>query len=328
MQTPQDVQHLIDGLIDSTWAFSALSAGVEIGLLDALDSTCTAAEAAARAGITDDLAKTLLDMFVALELAQCEGERYAAAPGLRAFVQASQQPDDILAWLRSTHFQSRQMVDAARRGVLRPGWIHTDPEILQAQGRTGRAVTHALSTQLFPALADLEGRLRSPDAAFLDVGMGVGIISIEMCRIYPELSVVGLEPGETQATEAKRNIATAGFEDRIEVRPQSLEELADREAFDLAYLPQVFIPVDVVRVGLRAVRDALRPGGWILVLAISAPGHDLHAATTRLLNVMWGGSPLNADEVAEMTRAAGFGSVQIGGPPGSLLKGITGRRPL
>jgi hypothetical protein len=107
-----------------------------------------------------------------------------------------------------------------------------------------------------------------------------------------------------------------------------VEELTDREAFDLAYLPQVFMSMDVVKAGLRAIRDALRPGGWILVIAFSAPGDDLHAVTTRLLNVLWGGSPLPAEEFADMTRAAGLEGVQVGGPPGSLMKAIVGRRPL
>jgi 2-polyprenyl-3-methyl-5-hydroxy-6-metoxy-1,4-benzoquinol methylase len=326
-QTPQGIQQMIDGLIDSTWAFSALVAAIEIGLFDALDSSCTAAGVAARTRITDDLARALLDVLVSLGLAQREDDRYMAAPGFSGFLRAS-QPEDILAWLRSSHFQSRQMVDAARRGELRPGWTHTDPEILQAQGRTGRATTHALAAQVFPMLPGLEERLQSPGATFLDVGIGVGIIAIELCRIYPHLRVVGLEPGEVPAAEAHRNIVAAGFEDRIEVRPQRVEELTDRDVFDLAYLPQVFMPADVVKAGLRAVCEALRPGCWILVVAISAPGDDVHAATTRLVNVMWGGSPLDADEVADMTRAAGFEWVQVGGPPDSLIKGIAGRRPL
>jgi 2-polyprenyl-3-methyl-5-hydroxy-6-metoxy-1,4-benzoquinol methylase len=325
IQTAQDVQRLVAGLIDSTWAFSALVAAAEIGLLDILDPSCTVAEAAARTGVADDLARALLDMLVALGLAGRDGDRYLAAPGFGEFLRTS-QPDDTLAWLRSTHFQSSELVDAARRGSLQPGWIHTDPEILQAQGRTGRAPIHAMAAQAFPVLPGLEDRLRSRNATFLDVGIGVGIISIEMCRIYPQLRVVGLEPGEVQAAEARRNIAVAGLEDRIEVRPQRLEELNEREVFDLIYLPQVFMPMEVVRDGLGRVYQALRPGGWVFVLAITAPGEDLHAATTRLLNVMWGGSPLSAEEVADMTRAAGFESVQVGGPPGSLMKSIMGRR--
>lgn len=169
-----------------------------------------------------------------------------------------------------------------------------------------------MAAQVFPMLPGLEERLRSPEASFLGIGMEVGIIAIEMCRIYPRLRVVGLEPGEVQAAEARRNIAAAGLEGRIELLLGRLEDLGDRDAFDLAYFPQVFMPVEVVKAGLLRVCDALRSGGWILVVAIDAPGDDLHAATTRLLNVMWGGSPLSADEVAALTRGAGFQMVQVG----------------
>lgn len=323
--TVQDVRRLMSSLIDSTWAFSALAASMELGLLDALDPACSAADVGAKTGVTADVAQALLDILVSLGLARRDGDLYLAAPGAGDVLLESQR-DDVLAWLQSTHFQSRELVDAARRGSLRAGWIHTDPEILQAQGRTGRAPIHAMAAQAFPVLPGLEDRLRLPGATFLDVGIGVGIISIELCRIYPQLRAVGLEPGEVQAAEARRNIVAAGLEDRIEVRSQRLEELIDREAFDLVYLPQVFMPVEVVRDGLRRVYRALRPGGWVFVLAITALGDDLHASTTRLLNVMWGGSPLSAEEVADMTHAASFESVQVGGPPGSLMKSIMGRR--
>jgi 2-polyprenyl-3-methyl-5-hydroxy-6-metoxy-1,4-benzoquinol methylase len=325
-QTSRDVHARIDGLIDTTWAFSALAAASEIGLLAALDPSCTAAEAAARSGIPAGLATALLDVLLALGLAHRDAARYHATPELQDFLAAS-SPDDLLPWLRSQHLQSRQMVDAARHGDLRPGWIHTDPELLQAQGRSGRAATRELA-KVFPLLPGLQERLQAPGATFLDVGVGVGIVSIELCRIYPALRVVGLEPSEAPAAEARRNIAAAGFEDRIAVRSQRVEELTDQAVFDLAYFPQVFMPLDVVRVGLQRVHDALHPGGWITVVAIDAPGDDLHAVTTRLVNILWGGSLLSADEVADMTRAAGFEWVQIGGVPSSVLKGIGGRRPL
>jgi 2-polyprenyl-3-methyl-5-hydroxy-6-metoxy-1,4-benzoquinol methylase len=324
-QTAQDVQRLVGGLIDSTWAFSTLAAAMELGLLDALDPACSAADVAAKTEITADVARALLDILVALGLARRDGDLYLASSGSSEFLLGTQR-DDVLAWLRSMHFQSRELVDAARHGSLQPGWIHTDPEILQAQGRTGGGPIRAMAAQVFPQLPGLEDRLRSPDATFLDVGIGVGIISIELCRIYPELRVVGLEPGTVQAEEARRNITAAGLENRIEVRPQRLEELTDRDAFDLVYLPQVFMPVEVVRDGLGRVHRALRPGGWAFVLAITAPGDDLHASTSRLLNVMWGGSPLPAEKVADMTRAAGFEAIQVGGPADSLMKAVMGRR--
>lgn len=304
VETATDVQARFDGLIDSTWGFSALAAAVEVGLVDALVSSCTAAEAALTTGISPLLAQALLDVLVSLELARRDEHRYAAAPGLRQFLAGSQR-EDVLAWLRSAHLQSREMVDAARRGVLRPGWIHTNPDLLQAQGRSGRASVHAMAAA-FSHMPGLQERLERPGATFLDVGMGVGIISIEMCRIYPHLSAVGLEPGDVQAEEARRNIRAAGLEDRLAVRAERVEDLADREAYDLAHLPQVFIPLEVVEVGLRNVYQALRPGGWIALVAISAPGDELRATTLRLLNVLWGGAPVSAEEVASLIRSAGF----------------------
>jgi 2-polyprenyl-3-methyl-5-hydroxy-6-metoxy-1,4-benzoquinol methylase len=326
METARDVQGEIDGLMDQTWAFSALVAAIEVGLVGALDSSCTPAEAAERTGLDAVLATALLGVLASLGLARRDGDHYRAAPGLRAFP-AGAPPEDVLARLRSVHFQSRAMVDAARRGELRLGWAHTDPEILQAQGRSGRASVLALAAQLFPMLPGLPERLRSSGGTFLDVGMGVGIVSIELCRIYPQLRAVGLEPGPVQREEARRNIAAAGLADRIEVRAQRVEDLADKDAYDFAYFPQVFMPVAVVKEGLRRVREALRPGGWLALFAIDAPGDDLGATTARLRNVLWGGAPLTLDELAGMTGEAGFEMVRAGGEPGSTMKGVVGRRP-
>lgn len=325
-ETAADVQARLDGLIDSTWGFSALAAAAEVGLVGILEPSCTAGEAALKTGLSAGLAAALLDVLASLGLAQREQDRYMGAPGLRQFL-AGSQPEDVLAWLRSAHLQSRDMVDAARRGELRPGWLHTNPDILQAQGREGRTSVHAMAAG-FAHVPGLQERLQRPGGMFLDIGMGVGIISIELCRIYPHLHAVGLEPGPVQADEARRNIAAAGFEDRIEVRAQRLEDLADRDAYDMAYLPQVFMPLEVVKAGLRSVYEALRPGGWITLVAISTPGDDLRAVILRLRNVIWGGSPLSPDDVAGLAQAAGFEMVQVVGDPGSSSKGIIGRRPL
>src|SRR5919199_5666307 len=299
-----DVGTRIDTLVDTIWAFSALAAAVELGLLSDLDSPRTPAELAMSRGLSEALTSALLDVLASAGLARRDKLGYVGVPEVIAFFNASPR-EDVLARLRSAHLQSRAMVDAARHRTLRPGWLHTDPELLQAQGRSGRATTHAMA-QIFPRLPGLQERLTSPDGTFLDVGMGVGIIAIEMCRLFPHLRVVGLEPGPIQAQEARRNIAAAGFEDRIEVRIQRLEDLEDQQAYDFAYLAQVFMPMEVVKPGLVSIRTALRPGGYISMAAFDAPGDDLHATTARLLNVLWGGTPGDLGELARLTSDSGF----------------------
>lgn len=109
---------------------------------------------------------------------------------------------------------------------------------------------------------------------------------------------------------------------------QGLEELEEPEAYDFAYLAQVFMPIDVVKPGLLRIFRALRPGGYISMVALDARGDDLRASTARLLNVLWGGTRIDLEQLSMLTGEAGFEMVQSGGEPGSLVKGIVGRRPL
>ena len=139
-----DVGKRIDALVDTIWAFSALAAAVELGLLSDLDSPRTPAELAMSSGLSEALTSALLDVLASTGLARREELRYVGAPEVIALFKASPR-EDVLARLRSAHLQSRAMVDAARHGALRPGWLHTDPELLQAQGRSGRASTHAMA---------------------------------------------------------------------------------------------------------------------------------------------------------------------------------------
>ena len=319
-----EVQAALGELIDATWGFSALLAAAECGLPEASGDGATADDTAARCNLDAGLATALLDVLVSTGLATRDGERFCAASGILELLDEGRR-DESLSWLRNAHFQSRAMVDTARQGRLEPGWSHTDAELLQAQGRAGRGMTYAM-TRVFGMLPGLEERLRSEDAAFLDVGIGVGIIAIELCRIYRTLHVVGLEPGDAQIAEARKNIAEARLEDRIEVRRQSLEDLDDRDAFDLAYVASTFMPLHVLRDGLPRVLAALRPGGWASIVAFDAPGDGLHASTSRLINALWGGSPMDDTAAVALMREVGFEMVQAGGAPGSTVKGVMGRR--
>jgi len=232
----------------------------------------------------------------------------------------------LRAELRATVQQSRDFMDRAAHRTLEAGWIHTDPEILHAQGAAGRAAARALATQGVSRLPGMRERLTADSGRFLDVGVGVGVIAIEMCRVYPALRVVGLEPSEAPRREARRNVAAAGLSDRIEVRKQGVEALRDVEQFDLAYLPQVFLADDVFLQGLRTVWRALRKGGWVTLPTISSPGDELRPALARLRNTLWGGGARVAEEVAQAITEAGFTDVQVRAL-GGTRHAVMGRRP-
>jgi predicted O-methyltransferase YrrM len=139
--------------------------------------------------------------------------------------------------------------------------------------------------------------------------------------------VVGLEPAAAPLAQARANVAAAQLADRIELRQQGVQDLDDSEAFDLAYVAQVFIPDGVFAAGLARVWRALRPGGWVSMPAISAAGDDLEAALSRLRNILWGGGVRLPEQVAEAARGVGFTGVQVSPFLGGTFRAILAQRP-
>ena len=319
-------RQVITDLSSSVWAFSALACALETGLLEALSETHRLTDLGQRSGIPACLVEGLLDVLVSLGFLLRTDDGYSSTPDLLPLLQTPAR-DALLADIRSVYLQSCAMIDAAKRRTLLAGWSHTDPELLAAQGASSGSLFHTLAQTLFPRLDALIERLQSPTGTFLDVGTGVGAIAIQMCRLFPRLHVVGLEPQDAPLAEARRNVAAAKLRERIELRAQRIEDLADREAFDLVWLPQVFLPREVLKRGLRRAWKALRPGGWILLIAFSTPGMDLDAALLRLANVAYGGDPLSPEQVASLLVDADFARTQVfPSPAGGIPKLIVGQR--
>jgi predicted O-methyltransferase YrrM len=321
----QEARRTIDDLSQSVWAFATLTTALEAGLLDQLAEPQELEAIGGRSGLDPSLAEGILDVLVALGLVRRDGQVVVAAPGLAPLL-APQAREVLLAQLRSVDLQGRQLIDGARNSDLAPGWQHTDPMLLQAQGRSGQGAMPAM-IQALRQNPELAARLGQPSASFLDVGVGVGVIAIELCRAFPALRVVGLEPAPAPLAQARANVVAAGLADRIELRQQGVEDLKDSEAFDLAYVAQVFIPDGVFATGLARVWRALRPGGWLSMPAISAAGDDLEAALSRLRNRLWGGGVRLPEQVAERARAVGFTGVQVVPALGGTFRAILAQRP-
>jgi predicted O-methyltransferase YrrM len=200
--------------------------------------------------------------------------------------------------------------------------------ILQSQGYVSASGVEFSLRQILPKLGDLAARLQAPSAKFLDIGTGVAALSIAYCRYLPNLHAVGLEPQDAPLNEARRNIATVGLSDRIELRKQGIEDLEDKEAFDFAFFPQPFMSEDVVKRGLQNVIRALRPGGWIGVATVSIPGMDLEATLSRLRDKLWGGDSRIPSQVEAMLKDTGFISINTFGSPVRTTKIVVGQRPI
>jgi SAM-dependent methyltransferase len=185
------------------------------------------------------------------------------------------------------------------------GWKPHDPKLLQAAGDVSTGFP-TLLRRFVPQLEGLPDRLDGDQGRFLDVGVGVGALAIEMVRLWPGLRVVGIDVWAPSLTLARQNVAAAGLQDRIELREQAVQDLPDCGAFDLAWIPGAFIPDAVMAAALLRVRRSLRPGGWLLFGSLAPRGETLAAALTKLRAAEWGSKPRSATEVAELLETSGF----------------------
>ena len=194
----------------------------------------------------------------------------------------------------------------------RSAWDHEDPSILLAQGHTSALVASLLQRFVLPALSDeLNARMAQPDGAFLDVGTGVAALAIAMCRLWPSLHVVGIDPSAHALALAREQVAAADADGQVELRQASVEDLEDAEQFDLAWVPTFFISGAVLEQAIARVHTALRPGGWATLGSYARPGVPFIDALADLRTVRQGGALRTPHELAASLTSAGFCDVAI-----------------
>lgn len=315
-------------LWESVWAFSALAGALEGGILDELATPHTPSQISERTGASPALVDALLDVLVALDLVEVSGEAFVCAPGMVAYT-SGWRKEVVCADLRATQLMGAELVARLRAGgAAAHGWRYSDPALLQAWGVRSTEPVHIWAERLFPALEGLVEALAAPTASFLDVGTGVGHLAIAMCRQFPALRVVGIDPFETPLELARRNVTEAGLEGRIELRPEPVQDLSDENCYDLAWVPIMFLPADVAACGLHRVRAALRPGGWVVLGSLAAEGEGLQPAVRRLVSALFGSGRLLPQHAVEMFRAADYEGIQVlPATPGVPVRMIVGRRP-
>ncbi|RUT88619.1 methyltransferase domain-containing protein [Mesorhizobium sp. USDA-HM6] len=171
-------------------------------------------------------------------------------------------------------------------------------------------------------------RLGAPGAAFLDIGVGVGALSVSMLREWPELRAVGIDPSSEAIAQAHANVRAAGLADRIVLRTGLGQEVALEEVFDLAFVPSAFIPEAHVKAIVPRCRAALKAGGWLL-LAMVNPGPDtLGEALAGFRTAMWGGTVFEKGAAQALVEECGYvDTTLLPGPAGAPVAFVAGRKP-
>jgi protein-L-isoaspartate O-methyltransferase len=243
------------------------------------------------------------------------------SPGLLDALDVEEQRR-ALGMIRAFLGQAMELIDHPDRA---PGWIHTDPAILQSIGRTSMMVA-PLIREFVPAA--LLTAMNQPGAVFLDIGTGVGWLAVALCQTFPHATGVGLDIWPPALEMARQNIEAAGLQERIALREQDIVDLADEDAFDLVWLPGPFLPEATTRAALDRGLTALRPGGAMVFGLFAGPPDPLATTLTDLRVVRSGGRPWSLDEAADLLGAAGYGDVQaIERTWQAPLQMAVGRRP-
>ena len=228
-----------------------------------------------------------------------------AAAGIPNLGELTSQQRAMIAEMVSSSF--RQAGSIIEEVTAKPGWEHTDPEVLDGQGRA--------STNLIPHIADLVGAAQM--RSFLDVGTGVGLLAIAAAQRWPDATVVGIDMWEPALERARENVAAAGLVDRVEIRHQDISNLDESGRYDCAFIPAVFLPVTVLATVVARVVDAMRLGGLACIAVFREPQDPLIAATQALRVVRDCGAAHSIDSVIELCRSVGIDATLLN--PGSTL---------
>lgn len=211
----------------------------------------------------------------------------------------------------------------------RTAWEHSEPRILLAQGEFSALLAPLLHRFVIPSVGgELQMRLERPCASLLDVGTGVGAFAIAMCRMWPEMTVVGIDPWGFVLALAREQIAAAGLSERIDLRQAAVEALEDVDRHDLAWVPTFFISDNVAERAMERVHSALRPGGYAILGVYVRPDDPVRSALTDLRTVRQGGALRTPREFQALLREVGFVDVEEIFDPGwrSPLTFVVGRR--
>jgi methyltransferase family protein len=188
-----------------------------------------------------------------------------------------------------------------------PGWGNEDPETILAFGRvTGRG-GDIIADQLLGHLPAIETAFRAGSATFLDVGVGIAAISIKLIERYPGTRAVGLDVLPEVLKLAQAEVARSGLSESIELRLQSVIDLRDLDRYDLAWVPQGFIPRVAFLDGIHHVFHALKPGGALLVPVALHPEASKFARARLIHSAsLAGGSTITPSQLVELLHAIGF----------------------
>ncbi|MCW3784228.1 class I SAM-dependent methyltransferase [Defluviimonas salinarum] len=188
----------------------------------------------------------------------------------------------------------------------------------------GGAYKSRLASYWMKQLPDIEERLASGGRA-LDIGCGVGKVSLALAEAYPEARITGFDPDGNSVSQARSAAADAGA-DRVEFVEGVITDIAAEPVFDFAGMFDCLHDLAEPEATLAEIRSRMAPGGALMVMEPRASdrladnfnplgtvyyGFSLfHCMTQSLAQGGPGlGTCMGPDKTMSLLRGAGFSNV-------------------
>jgi 2-polyprenyl-3-methyl-5-hydroxy-6-metoxy-1,4-benzoquinol methylase len=255
------------GAFDVAAAYLGLRLGLYRSLAD--HGPTTAAELAERTSTNERLVREWLEQQAATEVLEATrddaGAWRFALPAEHAVVLLDPDAiDGMGGTVRSLVAELAmvpRLVESFRTGRGIP-YAEYGPDEADGQAMSTRPIHRSELSSWFVALPEVSARLAG--GRVLDVGCGLGWSTVSIAKAFPTAQVDGVD-FDLASIEAAREIAKQeGVSDRVRFEVQDAAELAGA-GYDLVTFFEMLHDLARPVEALRAAREALAPGGVVLV---------------------------------------------------------------
>lgn len=338
-----------DALVERTFGaligaleLASMHIGERLGLYAALEAAgpSTSGELAARAGVDERYAREWLEQQAVAAVLSVDDPSAAAAERRYALPAEHREPlldRDSPLYVGAMPQLSvgvlapiERMIDAFRtgEGVPYSEYGRHSREGIAAFNRP--MFVNELAQSWFPAIPDVEARLRAtPAARVADIACGTGWSSVSIARGYPSARVDGFDVDAPSIAEARELAAEHGLGHRVRFFVQDASDPGLEGTYDLVTIFEALHDMARPADALRTARGLLAEGGSVIVgdekvaETFTAPGDELerlnygfsvlhclavgredeHSAAT--------GTAIRPHTVDEYARAAGFPGAEV-----------------
>ena len=293
------------------WGFAShrvITVAGRTGILRLLaERDLTADEIASELELDELATGKVVRALAALGLAEAEGERYRAAPGIREHFLPGDH--DVVPFLEHSHAMYERWGTTLEPWLRGEDWPVAEraPEEVRRFGAAMRAMG-AQNARRLAAVLDLEGVNR-----MLDVGGGWGHFAQALCKANPGLHAAVLDRPEV-VERARTELAGTEFEDSIDFLSGDYLATDYGSSYDLVLFANVLHQetADHAAEMVRRGAAALAPGGRVTVVdfAIDDERRQQVLGTLFAINMRSFGDTWNEPTIRGWMEAAGLEHVE------------------